>query len=153
MEKGYKFLILFLIIILILVGAFYYLKKSVKDVNDGYVLVNGKKFFVEVVDNDTERRQGLMFRYSLCPECGRLFIFEEEGYKTFWMKNTFIDLDILFINSDFEVVDFVSLNSCTKEKTCETYQSKAPAKYVLEVKANSFSNSILGETISFHLSN
>jgi len=89
---------------------------------------------LEIVDTPEERAQGLMFRESLDPNIGMWFIFEEEGVYPFWMKDTLIPLDIIWINSDFEVVYIANAVPCVTEK-CEIYDPDAFALYVLELNA------------------
>jgi len=92
-------------------------------------------FYVELAETQKERTQGLMFRESLDLNKGMLFIFEEEGEPSFWMKNTLIPLDIIWISKDKEVV-FAERNvqPCTREN-CEMISPDRKAKYVLEINA------------------
>ena len=90
-------------------------------------------FLVEVAKTSEERSRGLMFREGLDSNKGMLFVFEEEGRYSFWMKNTLIPLDIIWINQNKEVV-FISENSqpC-KEEPCSSIGFDGVAKYVLEI--------------------
>jgi len=76
-----------------------------------------------------------MFRKELAQNRGMLFIFEKEDIYPFWMKNTFIPLDIIWINADKEVVFLSKDNSPCKEISCLSINPQRPAKYVLEVNA------------------
>jgi uncharacterized protein len=87
---------------------------------------------VEVADNEGERMQGLMYRYSMDENNGMFFIFEEEAPRAFWMKNTYIPLDIIYIGADNEIV---SIQKYTQPKSTYSLPSEKPAKYVLEVNA------------------
>ena len=62
------------------------------------------KFMVEVVDNDVTRAKGLMFRKSLAPDRGMLFDFKKPRDVYFWMRNTLIPLDIIYIKADGRVL-------------------------------------------------
>lgn len=89
---------------------------------------------VEIADNLEEQTVGLMYRTSLEENQGMLFVFENEEQKIFWMKNTKIPLDIIFIDADGVIVDMKeNFQPCVVEE-CEKYYSK-PAQYALEVNA------------------
>jgi uncharacterized membrane protein (UPF0127 family) len=62
-------------------------------------------FKVEVVDTPASRERGLMFRMNLAHDRGMLFDFQEPQPVAFWMKNTFIPLDIIFISPDGEIIN------------------------------------------------
>ncbi len=98
-----------------------------------YVMINGTRFSVELADDAQSRRQGLMFRKSLPAQHGMLFIFDTPEIQRFWMHNTYIPLDIIFIDPDWKIINIVTMPSRT-DNTC---QSKRPAKYVLELAAES----------------
>lgn len=105
---------------------------------------------IEVADDEYERQIGLMHRASLEENQGMLFIFDEESQRSFYMKNTYIPLDILFINADNKIVSFTE----NAEPTDETsLPSKAPAKYVLEINGGLIERWGLeiGDEISFTL--
>jgi uncharacterized protein len=87
---------------------------------------------VEVADNEGERMQGLMYRYSMDENNGMFFIFEEEAPRAFWMKNTYIPLDIIYIGADNTIV---SIQKYTQPKSTYSLPSEKPAQYVLEVNA------------------
>lgn len=89
----------------------------------------------EIANTPEKMERGLMFRESLDENAGMLFVFGQEAVYTFWMKNTLIPLDIIFISKDFIVVEIAYAQPCTEEP-CEGYTTKKPAKYVLEVNQN-----------------
>src|SRR5262249_32261034 len=72
--------------------------------DDGHLVIHSGDraiaFNVEVVDTDAGREKGLMFRQSLAPDAGMLFDFKDSEQVAFWMQNTFIPLDMLFIAAD-----------------------------------------------------
>jgi uncharacterized membrane protein (UPF0127 family) len=90
---------------------------------------------VEVADTPEKRERGLMLREKLGQKEGMLFVFPHEGLKIFWMKNTLIPLDIIFVSSNFKVASYVKDAPPCKINPCETYSSKYPARYALEVNA------------------
>lgn len=91
-------------------------------------------FDVELAKTAEEMNNGLMFREGLNSNRGMLFIFEKEGEYPFWMKNTLIPLDIIWINKGKEVV-FISENTqpCEEGKPCLSVNPDKDAEYVLEV--------------------
>ena len=86
----------------------------------------------EIADTPEERDRGLMFRTELAEDRGMLFIFETEGLYSFWMKNTLIPLDMIWIGQNFSIVHIEHAVPCTTEP-CEFYTPNTPAKYVVEV--------------------
>jgi uncharacterized membrane protein (UPF0127 family) len=87
---------------------------------------------IEVADEEAERMRGLMDRLNLSENAGMLFIFPNEEPRSFWMKNTYISLDIIYINSQKEIV---SIQKYTEPKSTYSIPSEKPARYVLEVNA------------------
>ena len=108
------------------------------DKNASQVLINnGEKIItvnVQIADDIDEMAKGLMFVEKLDENAGMLFIFEEESYQTFWMKNTLIPLDMIFIDGGLKIVDIKNAVPC-KDDPCSLYASKKPARYVLEVNS------------------
>jgi uncharacterized membrane protein (UPF0127 family) len=90
------------------------------------------KIDIEIADNDYERQLGLMNRQSMEEMQGMLFIFPQQQYQSFWMRNTLFSLDMLFINSNKEIV---TIHKNTTPLSEQSYPSTAPALYVLEVNA------------------
>ena len=90
------------------------------------------KIDIEIADNDYDRQLGLMNRKSMKENQGMLFIFPTERYQSFWMLNTLFSLDMLFINSNKEIV---TIHKNTTPLSQQSYPSSKPAIYVLEVVA------------------
>lgn len=89
---------------------------------------------VEIADSPEERSRGLMDRDSLPGNYGMLFVFDSENIHGFWMKNTLIPLDGIWINSRSEVVDVMTMFPCAKDP-CPVYTPRSDAQYVVEVNA------------------
>lgn len=87
---------------------------------------------IEVADNNEERAQGLMFRDTMPENQGMLFMMETEEMQSFWMKNTILSLDIMYVNSDRRIV---SIHEKTKPFSLDHIVSAKPAMYVVEVNA------------------
>ena len=89
-----------------------------------------KTLAIEIADNDYEIQTGLMYRTKLDSNHGMLFIFPDEDFRSFYMKNTRIPLDIIYIDEALKMVSF--------QKNAEPFNeaslpSNVPAKYVLEI--------------------
>lgn len=89
------------------------------------------KIELEIADTEYERQLGLMNRNTMDENQGMLFLFQSERFQSFWMRNTLIPLDILFINKNREIV---TIHKNTKVLSTQSYPSSAPAIFVLEVK-------------------
>ncbi len=87
-------------------------------------------FNVEVVDTPESRAQGLMFRTSLAPDAGMLFDFKELRPVAFWMRNTLIPLDMIFIREDGSIAN-VHVNAKPLDPT--SIPSDGPVEFVLEI--------------------
>ena len=87
---------------------------------------------IEVVSTREEHGRGLMYRPEMAENRGMLFMMESEAYQSFYMKNTIISLDIIYINSNFEIVDIYK-NTNTLDET--SLPSAKPALYVVEVNS------------------
>lgn len=87
---------------------------------------------VEIADKDKDRMRGLMYRKAMGADAGMLFVFDEEQVLRFWMKNTCIPLDMIFIAEDGTIV---GIEENTPTLSEDTFTANCPAKYVLEMNA------------------
>ena len=94
---------------------------------------NNNCFEVEVARTKKEMEKGLMFRESLDKDKGMFFVFESQGIYPFWMKNTLIPLDIIWINENYEVVFIKENAEPCYEAECPIIDPEYKAKYVLEI--------------------
>lgn len=87
-------------------------------------------FTIEIADTNEERAQGLMFRTELAPDAGMLFDYGTEQQTSFWMQNTLIPLDMIFMGAD-GVVKNIHVNARPLDTT--SIPSGAPVRFVLEI--------------------
>jgi uncharacterized protein len=88
------------------------------------------KIDIQIANSDFDRELGLMFRKQMDENKGMLFIFPVEERQSFWMRNTFIPLDMIFVNSSKKIV---TIHRNTQTLSDQSYPSTAPAQFVLEV--------------------
>ncbi|HOJ92429.1 MAG TPA: DUF192 domain-containing protein [Dictyoglomaceae bacterium] len=92
---------------------------------------------VEIADKDELWTLGLMYRKDIPWRYGMIFIFPEDTQDGFWMKNTYIPLDIAFIDAEGKIFNIQRMVPCEGEE-CPIYTSPKPYRYALEVKAGFF---------------
>jgi uncharacterized membrane protein (UPF0127 family) len=111
------------------------LAAAVSPANPECVVPDGTRVRLELAVTDEERQLGLMFRDVLPADHGMLFIFQTDAALDFWMKNTFIPLDLVWVSSTGEVVDVRADVQPCRSDPCPSYESRKPARAVLEVNA------------------
>ena len=100
------------------------------------VLPGGAEFMLEVARDEATRARGYMFRESVGPREGMLFVFAESGQHPFWMKNCKVPLDILWLDAGHRIVHIAeSVPPCPQEGDCPNTVPPVPARYVLEFAA------------------
>ncbi|MBN2653477.1 MAG: DUF192 domain-containing protein [Spirochaetales bacterium] len=107
-------------------------KDFVKIVDQGGEVLAEVK--VEIADDNISRQRGLMHRTKLKENSGMLFVFNREQILNFWMKNTYIPLDIAYISKDFQIIDIFTMVPLSTQSV----ESTGMAKYALEVNAGFF---------------
>jgi uncharacterized membrane protein (UPF0127 family) len=106
--------------------------------DDGLIpiqLPGGVTIHAEVADTAKKRAQGLMYREHLAKDRGMLFTFDQAQPWTFWMKNTKIPLDIIWLNEKKQIIHIArNVPICTRtDDGCPQYQPNDSAMYVLEL--------------------
>ncbi|MBU0976473.1 MAG: DUF192 domain-containing protein [Patescibacteria group bacterium] len=132
--KPLAFALLLLIFIVSIVFLTQIRRKSASSSENSLQILTADKIVelsVELAQTPEEWRDGLMYRTEICENCGMLFIFPDETARSFWMKNTLISLDVLFITSDGKIANIAA--ETAPNQTDTTYKSTEKVKYVLEV--------------------
>lgn len=134
-NKRKNFIIVAAIGLLIIIGItiFFIFKKQNTFPKSLGVIVDNNSYYLEIAQNNQERKKGLSDRDKLCPNCGMLFVFDKEDQHDFWMKDTHIPLDIIWLNSKKEIVKIIVAAQTDSETI---YTNKTPAQYVIELPAN-----------------
>lgn len=96
---------------------------------------DGRSITAELARTEEERARGLMFREKIGPDQGMLFVFEDEGPYAFWMKNTLIPLDMLWLDRERRIVHIERNVPPCKADPCPFYPPQRPGLYVLELAA------------------
>jgi hypothetical protein len=99
--------------------------------------IGAQSFALEKASTTLEHSRGLSGRTSLCPTCGMVFIFKNESIQTFWMKNTLIPLDIIFLDTDGVVntIHSAQPQPGVSDLKLKLYASSSPSRYVIELPA------------------
>jgi len=151
MRKKLFLVIVFIFIFAIIIGGAVLLDQNIRKTTRA--CFQDHCFDVELAVKPSEQRRGLMFGERLDLDKGMLFVFKEEKEHSFWMKNTLIPLDIIWINSNKEVV-FIGENifPCS-EDPCSVIRPGRDAKYVLEINGGMARQIglILGDKIDFDI--
>ena len=118
-----------------LAGAFWYFKGG----SDGEIIrmkIGGQMFELETARSMAQKAKGLSGRETLGKDRGMIFIYEKEGIYPFWMKDTKIPLDIIWINGKGEVVEIKTAVPQIGESLdkLKLYQNEQPAKYIIELE-------------------
>lgn len=128
MKKLFKFS--FIIVVILFVYLFF---KKPKYQNPISLVANDSKYNLEIADTIFEKSKGLSGRDFLCPNCGMIFIYHQEGIYPFWMKDTKIPLDIIWLDKNGRVVDIKT----GKPHDLTPLSNQTPAQYIIELNTNS----------------
>lgn len=99
------------------------------------VFPDGYAVHVELAVDEATRAQGLMYRDRLREQWGMLFFFPQSSVQSFWMKDTLIPLDIIWLDEERRIVHVKHDVPPCRADPCPSYDPGVPAKYVLEVAA------------------
>lgn len=119
-----------IILIILLLSLFlYFVFNKNRNVSESFVCFSDNCIEAEIAATNQERQKGLMFKKSLPENQGMLFVFNKADMYSFWMKNTYIPLDIIWINEN-QVIHMEQAVPCKED--CISYKPQNPAKYILE---------------------
>ncbi|MFT6399114.1 MAG: uncharacterized membrane protein (UPF0127 family) [Bradymonadia bacterium] len=90
------------------------------------------RYYLEVADDAHELMRGLMHRFSMVENMGMIFIFDTDSLRSFWMRNTYLALDMVFVTSEGVVDSFVEN---AEPRTDTPRRSAGPARFVIELNA------------------
>jgi uncharacterized membrane protein (UPF0127 family) len=109
-------------------------------------------FFVEIVSKDEDMQRGLQFRSALGKEEGMLFIFADADRHGFWMKDTLIPLDIIWLDYAHRIVHIASVPPCASDP-CPVFMPPKEASYVLEINQGEARDMqlMIGEAATFKI--
>ena len=104
--------------------------------------IKDRNFTLEIANTPYLLAKGLSGRSELCPSCGMLFIFKSQAIQSFWMKDTLIPLDIIFIKESGQITDIYNASPERGKSDFQLtlYKSSKPTKYVIELNANTAKN-------------
>ncbi len=130
-----SWIVVAVLLVLAALAAAYYLSTHAKSNEEGtrvdMISSNGTVTInVDIADTPQEQQQGLMHRASMDEDHGMLFIFNGDTPQSFWMKNTPLPLDMIFVDSGLAIVD---INHNAKPNSENVFTSRQPCKYVVEV--------------------
>ena len=94
-------------------------------------------FNIEIADTAEKQQRGLQLRETLERDAGMFFIFPNSQNRRFWMKDTLIPLDMIWIDTNMQIVDITHSAPPCKSDPCPTYSAQQPVQYVLEINAGS----------------
>ena len=99
------------------------------------LVIGGARLWVEVAEDEAARSQGLMYRRQMPEDEGMLFVFEYPQPLSFWMKNTYLPLDIAFVARDGSILNILRMKPLDEDPR---YLSQGPALYAIEANAGWF---------------
>jgi hypothetical protein len=129
MKRIFLTAILFSVVVSVAAGA-----PAVVELPTTTLTIGKQKVIAEVAATPDQRSTGLMYRFSLKPDHGMIFVFENAEPQGFWMKNTFIPLSIAFIGSDGHILNIADMAPQDER----THWSNGPAQYALEMRKGWF---------------
>lgn len=128
------FIIILLTILILLVYQLFFNHPPAKTVK---IDIKAKTYQLEIAKTIPQQTKGLMDRTSLCQNCGMIFVFGLELPQAFWMKNTLIPLDMIFLDKNGKIINIANAvpQPGVPDTQLKLYRSTSPAKFVIELNA------------------
>lgn len=133
--KGYRIAVILIALLIFLFLFLILFPLKEKNTTKTSVCIEKTCINAEIADTPEKRQLGLMYREKLNEKSGMLFVFPEENYHAFWMKNMKFPIDIIWIDGNYRIVH-IEKDAQPCIELCKSYFPKEKAKYVLEVSAN-----------------
>jgi uncharacterized membrane protein (UPF0127 family) len=132
-----KTIIVVSLILICLVFIFYYFRPFSPKISSVEIDIKNTKYTLEVANTPSQQTKGLSNRTSLCSTCGMIFVFRNDGIRPFWMKDTLIPLDMIWLNHQDQVVFIQTAEPQLNIPMTQLkiYQNSDPAQYVIELNA------------------
>lgn len=105
-----------------------------------WVIFGADTVLAEVASTPDERADGLMYRESVPDGTGMLFVFQDNQPRAFWMANTYVALDIAYMDPSYRIVDIIAMEPLVTD----SYPSSAPSMFALEVRQGWFEEQAIG---------
>lgn len=131
--RGKFFPLIALIILVAFVIIFYNTRHE--EPYEQIIKIGKKKVYVEIADTDEEQTRGLSNKKNMSENHGMLFVFQNEAQHAFWMKDTYIPLDLIYLSKDMKVTDIKAGFEPCLQSYCRAFIPPHKALYVLEVNA------------------
>lgn len=139
-----KKLLIYSLLTIFIFGLIYFWPKKQNQSNTIDIDINGTKYNLEIAQTIFEKSRGLSKRSGLCPNCGMIFVYQAESIYPFWMKDTLIPLDIIWVDGQGKVVDIKT----GKPNDLTPLVNQTPAQYIIELNPN-VSGLKIGDIIDF----
>lgn len=127
-----KYILISTIVFLLLLIVFF-ICKGIYEKRLVVIEIKGQTIYAYIADAPAKQTKGLMFKKDLKENYGMFFIHDKEYMYPYWMKDTYIPLDIIWIDSNYKVVHIAKNTLPCMQEACKIYSPARIAKYVLEV--------------------